>query len=53
MAHNAEPHPPLEHESTMDYAQHERTYQGFVRGMKWAIGISAVTMIVLYFLVNP
>ncbi len=48
-----EPHPPLQVESAMDYAQHERTYKGFITGTKWTIGIIAVTMVILYFLIQP
>jgi hypothetical protein len=40
-------------ESPMDYTQHEKTYNGFVQGVKWAVLVTAVSMIVLYFLINP
>ncbi|MBD8067306.1 aa3-type cytochrome c oxidase subunit IV [Devosia sp. PTR5] len=53
MAHHAEPHPPLDHESPMDYAQHERTYNGFVQGVKWSVIATAVVVIILYFLISP
>lgn len=43
----------LQAESPMDYAEHNRTYRGFVTGIKWAIGVSAVSMIILYFLIQP
>jgi hypothetical protein len=32
---------------TMDYKEHVRTYQGFLRLMKWAIGLVAVTLILM------
>ncbi|WIY52298.1 aa3-type cytochrome c oxidase subunit IV [Devosia sp. YIM 151766] len=47
----AEPHPAPVLESAMDYAEHERTYSGFVTGVKWAIYGSAATMVILYFLI--
>lgn len=37
----------------MDYAMHERTYHGFVTGLKWVIGLTAVVMVALYFIVKP
>ncbi|MFC3703791.1 aa3-type cytochrome c oxidase subunit IV [Devosia honganensis] len=40
-------------ESAMDYAEHEKTYNGFVTGVKWVIYASVVSMIILYFLINP
>lgn len=48
-----EHHSELQAESPMDYAQHEATYNGFITGIKWIVGISAVSMVVLYFLINP
>ncbi|MDB5473268.1 MAG: aa3-type cytochrome c oxidase subunit [Devosia sp.] len=37
----------------MDYAQHERTYNGFLTVLKWtALGL-AITVILLYFLIQP
>jgi hypothetical protein len=53
MAHNTEPHPQPVQESAMDYAQHEKTYNGFVQAVKWSIYGTAVLVIILYFLVNP
>lgn len=47
----AEPHPAPVLESAMDYAEHEKTYNGFVRGVKWSIYATAALMIVLYFLI--
>ena len=49
----AEPHPPTVAESAMDYAQHEKTYSGFVQAVKWSIYATAVLMIILYFVINP
>ena len=40
-------------ESPMDYEQHHRTYSGFLNVTKWVIGATAVSMIVLFFLINP
>lgn len=40
-------------ETAMDYAEHEKTYTGFVTGVKWAIYGGAALMIILYFLINP
>jgi hypothetical protein len=37
----------------MDYKAHEATYQGFLRLTKWAIGIIAVVLVILYFVVKP
>lgn len=51
MASKHEPLPPRQVESTMDYAQHQATYDGFVASVKWAILIMAVSMIILYFLI--
>jgi hypothetical protein len=46
-----EHHSELQVESPMDYAQHEATYNGFITGFKWAVGVSAVSMVILYFLI--
>jgi hypothetical protein len=51
MANKHLPLPPLVKESAMDYAEHEKTYSAFVSAVKWAILISAATVVVLYFLV--
>lgn len=48
MAHH-EPHPPLQHESAMDYTQHEQTYDGFVQGVKYALLSLAILVVGLYF----
>ena len=40
-------------ESAMDYAQHETTYTMFVTGVKWIVILAAVTMVALYFIINP
>jgi hypothetical protein len=37
----------------MDYAQHEATWANVLRLTKWAVGIIAVLLVVLYFIVNP
>jgi hypothetical protein len=39
--------------SAMDYKAHEATYRGFLTLSKWAIGIIALLLIVLYFVVRP
>ena len=53
MAHHAEPHPPTVAESAMDYAEHEKTYSGFVTGVKWSVYSLAAIMIILYFVIQP
>lgn len=50
---NNHPHPPTVQESAMDYVEHERTYRGFVTGVKWAIYGTAASMIILFFLIQP
>lgn len=47
----AEPHPAPVMESGMDYAEHEKTYNGFVIGVKWSVYAIAATLVILYFLV--
>jgi hypothetical protein len=51
--HRPEHHSDLQLESPMDYAQHEATYNGFITGIKWTIAAIAVTMVILYFIINP
>lgn len=51
--HRPEHHADLQLESPMDYAQHEGTYNGFLRAVKWTIIGLAITTVVLYFLINP
>jgi len=46
-------HPPLQQESGMDYAEHQSTYDGFVRLVKWSTIATAILVIILYFLVQP
>lgn len=51
--HHPEHHAEPVLESPMDYAQHEKTYNGFLTGVKW-VGLGlAVSIIILYFLVQP
>ncbi|MFD1254436.1 MULTISPECIES: aa3-type cytochrome c oxidase subunit IV [Devosia] len=38
-------------ESGMDYAEHEKTYNGFITGVKWSVYGIAALMVVLYFVV--
>ncbi|RYE51449.1 MAG: aa3-type cytochrome c oxidase subunit IV [Rhizobiaceae bacterium] len=40
-------------ESAMDYVEHEKTYTGFITGVKWSIYGLAATLVILYFVVNP
>ncbi len=47
----AEPHPAPVLESGMDYAEHEKTYNGFVQSVKWSIYGMAVLVVILYFLI--
>jgi hypothetical protein len=51
--HRPEHHTDLQLESPMDYAQHEATYGGFIVAVKWTIIVAAISMIILYFLINP
>lgn len=53
MASKHEPLPPRQIESAMDYDQHQATYDSFVAIAKWSVLILAVTLIVLYFLIQP
>ena len=48
-----EHHSELQLESPMDYAQHEATHNGFLTAVKWSIIGLAVTVAILYFLINP
>lgn len=51
--HHPEHHADPVVESPMDYAQHEKTYGGFLTGVKWtAIGL-AILIVVLYFVIQP
>lgn len=36
-----------------DYAEHERTYHGFMALTKWSVIGLAIFMVILFFLVNP
>ena len=45
----AEPHPPTVEESAMDYAQHEKTYTGFMAAVKYSIVSLAILLVGLYF----
>jgi len=47
----AEPHPAPVMESHMDYAEHEKTYNGFVQAVKWSVYATAALMVILYFLI--
>jgi hypothetical protein len=51
--HPADPHPAPVLESGMDYAEHEKTYSGFVTGVKWSIYGLAVLVVILFFVINP
>lgn len=48
-----EHHSELQVETPMDYAQHEATYNGFVTAVKWAVIVSAISAVILYFLIQP
>ena len=39
--------------SAMDYKAHEATYRGFLRITKWTVGIIALILVILYFIVRP
>jgi hypothetical protein len=51
--HRPEHHSELQVESPMDYAQHEATYNGFLTGLKWTVGVLAVAIVILYFVIQP
>lgn len=51
--HHPEHHSQPVLESAMDYAEHEKTYTGFITGVKWSIYSLAVIMIILFFLIRP
>jgi hypothetical protein len=40
-------------ETAMDYAEHEKTYNGFITAVKWSIYGGAALMVILFFLINP
>lgn len=40
-------------ESAMDYAEHEKTYNGFIAAVKWSVLGTAVLMIILFFVIQP
>jgi hypothetical protein len=37
----------------MDYAEHQKTYHGFVTLTKYSILVLAVTVVLLYFIIRP
>jgi hypothetical protein len=51
--HHPEHHAEPVQESPMDYAQHEKTYNGFLTATKWTIIGLAVLIVILYFLIQP
>ena len=51
--HRPEHHSEPVLESAMDYSEHEKTYTGFITGVKWSVLATAVLMIILYFVVQP
>jgi hypothetical protein len=48
-----EHHPEPVLESAMDYTEHEKTYNGFITGVKWSLYATAVLVVILYFVINP
>lgn len=46
-------HPPTVLESANDYREHERTYKGFITGVKWMIYGTAISLVLLYFIIQP
>jgi hypothetical protein len=40
-------------ESAMDYAEHEKTYTGFINGVKWSAISMAVLLVILFFVIQP
>lgn len=53
MANHHEPLPPLEQESAMDYHQHENTYDGFIRLLKYSVFALVVLVVILYAVIQP
>lgn len=51
MAKHAEPHPQPVLESGMDYAEHEKTYNGFVGAVKYSVMSMVILLVGLYFAV--
>ncbi|MET3900083.1 hypothetical protein ABIB57_004046 [Devosia sp. UYZn731] len=49
MASKHEPLPAMINESAMDYAEHQRTYDGFVSLVKYGVLSLAILVIGLYF----
>jgi hypothetical protein len=41
------------HESAMDYAEHKRTFDGFMAMLKWSTISIVALMVILYFLIQP
>ena len=39
--------------ASTDFAEHQHTYNAFIKGVKWAIGILVVVIIALYFIIRP
>lgn len=37
----------------MDYKMHEATYKAFITFVKWTVGVLSVTLVALYFIINP
>ena len=48
-----EHHPEPVLESGMDYAEHEKTYNGFITGVKWSLYAIAIVVVIHYFVINP
>ncbi|WP_084587916.1 aa3-type cytochrome c oxidase subunit IV [Devosia riboflavina] len=40
-------------ESAMDYAEHEKTYNGFIAAVKWSVISLAALLVILFFVVQP
>jgi len=47
------PDAPHDVQNAMDYAEHERTYNGFMRLTKWTVIATAISVVILYFLIRP
>jgi hypothetical protein len=46
---------PADHrqETAMDYAEHRRTFDGFMALLKWSTISIVALMVILYFLIQP
>jgi hypothetical protein len=41
------------HESPMDYSQHQSSYRLFLSVLKWSVILTAISVVLLYFIIQP